>query len=65
MVLCTEQLSAHLVLAMKVDDDIFQREASLLTQAGQHILDELAITCGGQRGTAIRQVDTAVTPLHP
>lgn len=50
---------------MKVDDDIFQREASLLTQAGQHILDELAITCGGQGGTAIRQVDAAVTPLHP
>ena len=45
---------AHLVLAVKVDDDIFQREASLLAQASQHVSDGQAITCGGQRGAAIR-----------
>lgn len=62
MVLSAKQLSPHLVLATKIDDDIFKREASLLAQACQHVLDELAITRGGQGGTAIRQVDAAVTP---
>lgn len=47
MVLSAKQLSPHLVLAIKIDDDIFKREASLLAQAFQHVLDELAITRGG------------------
>lgn len=38
---------------MKVNNDIFQGEASLLTQATQHVLDQLAIACGGKGGTAI------------
>lgn len=50
---------------MKVDDDIFLGKASLLTQAGQHVFDELAITCGRQGGATVRQVNTAVTTLQP
>ena len=49
----TGQLSTHLVLPLKVDNDIFQREASLFTQASEHFFDGLAISCGGQRGTAV------------
>lgn len=63
--LCTEPPSADLVFAVKVDDDIFQREASLLTQAGQHVFDELAVPGGRQGGTAIGEVDAAITPFHP
>lgn len=50
----TKQQSSHLVLAVHVDDDIFHREASLLAKANQHVSDGHAITCGGQRGTAVR-----------
>lgn len=57
--------SAHLVLAMKVNDNIFQWEASFLTKASQQVFDWLAIRRGCQGGTAIRQVDTAVSPLQP
>lgn len=66
MVLCAKPSSPpHLVLAIKIDDDVFEREGSLLAQACQHVLDELAIACGGQRGAAVGQVDAAVAPLHP
>lgn len=58
---CAEQTGTHLVLAMKVNDNIFQWEASLLTQAGQHVFNKLAVTCGSQGSTAIGQVDTTVT----
>lgn len=60
---CTA-VETHLVLAIKIDDDIFEREGSLLAQARQHVLDELAVPGGCQRGAAVREVDTAVTPLH-
>lgn len=61
IVVCAEQTGAHLVLAMKVNDNIFQWEASLLTQAGHHVFNGLAVTCGSQGSAAIRQVDTTVT----
>lgn len=62
---CAEQTGTHLVLAMKVNDDVFQWEASLLTQAGQHVFNELAVTCGNQGSAAIRQVNTTVTAPTP
>lgn len=56
--------SPHLVLALKVNDNVFQWEASFLTQASQHVFDWLAITSWCQGGTAIGQEDTAVSPLQ-
>lgn len=62
---CAEQLGAHLVLAAKVNEHIFQREAPLLTQAGQHVFDKLSVTCGSQGSAVIWQEDTTVTTFHP
>lgn len=55
---------AHPVLSMEVDNDVFEGEASLLTEARQHFSEGEAGPYGGQGCTAIRQVDTAVTSLH-
>lgn len=65
IVVCAEQMGTHLVLALKVNDNIFQWEASLLTQAGQHVFNELAVTCGSQGSAAVRQVDATVTTPTP
>lgn len=60
VVVCAEQAGTHLVLAMKVNDNVLQREASFLTQAGQHVFDELAAARGSQGSAAIGQVDATV-----
>lgn len=58
-------MCAHLVLALKVNDNVFHGEASLLTKAGQHVFNELAVTCGSLGGAAIGKVDAAVTTFQP
>lgn len=49
-----------LFFAEWVDDNIFQRKASLLTHAAQHVSEAQAGSGGGQAGGPVRQVDAAV-----
>ena len=57
-------MEADPILVLEVDDDVFEGEASLLTEAGQHVPEGEAGPRGGQGAAAVRQVHAAVAPLH-
>lgn len=51
---------SDLVFPLKVDEDVCQRESSLLTQTAQHVSEGHTRLGRGEAGRTVRQIDAAV-----